>query len=376
MCTKERYRIENLTYTKKDGSKRVWIVGPTDVKDYKPPYWRVEKIPCGLCLECRLQYAKEWATRCMKEAKYHKENIMINLTYNDENLPRSKGIDPTTGEVFDSSTLVKKDVQDFMKRVIDYWKRHYDHKYEEHEVAPGEDYDRYSKKDDKYYKIDNPGIRRFFCGEYGGDDDYIDSHGNKKKATERPHYHLILFNMPVPDMVFDRWKYCEWNPKIKNALYKSKVLTKLWGKGFVDLNEVNYDTCCYVARYVTKKQKGKDKSNEYYTLKGRIPPYVDMSRRPGIGYQYFKDNQEKFFEEKPIWVTTKKGLKKVKSRYFDKQMEKIDPERFDDIKRSRKQKSEKMWDNILSKTDIDMHEYIENSESKSEIKNRFLKIRK
>lgn len=374
MCTRERYRIENLTYAKQDGSKRIWITDRAD--GYSPPFWRVEKIPCGLCTECRLQYAKEWATRCMKEAKYHKDNIMITLTYEDEHLPKSQGIDPTTGEVFESSTLVKKDVQDFMKRVIDYWARHYDHKYEEHEVAPGEDYDRYSKKDDKYYKVDNPGIRRFYCGEYGSDKEYINCHGIMRQATERPHYHVILFNMPVPDMVFDRWAYCEWNPKIKNALYKSKVLTKLWGMGHVDLNEVNYNTCCYVARYVTKKQKGKEASNEHYTLKGRIPPYVDMSRRPGIGYQYFKDNQEKFFEEKPIWLPTKTGLKKVKSRYFDKQMEKIDPERFDEIKRSRKKKSEKMWDNILSKTDIDMHEYIENSESKSEIKNRFLKIRK
>ena len=381
MCTRERYRIESRVHMdirNPTKPKVSFIDGRAGVEDYlkHPEYWRVDRTPCGLCLECRLQYAKEWATRCMKEARYYESNIMVTLTYNDENLPKSQGIDPETGEVFESSTLVKKDVQDFMKRVIDYWGRHYNHKYEDHEVKPGEDYDKYSKKLNKYFKIDNPGIRRFYCGEYGSDDEYIDSHGNQRKATERPHYHLILFNIPVPDMVFDRWKYCEWNPNIKNAIYKSKVLTKLWGKGHVDLNEVNYDTCCYVARYVTKKQKGKQASDEHYTQKGRIAPYVDMSRSPGIGWQYFKDNKEKFFEEKPIWSVTKKGMKKVKSRYFDKLMEKEDPDRFENIKKERRVKSEKMWDSILDKTDIHKWEYIENQESKVEVKNRLLKIRK
>ena len=85
---------------------------------------------------------------------------------------------------------------------------------------------------------------------------------------------------------------------------------------------------------------------------------------------------EKFFKDQPMWVITKKGLKKAKSRYFDKQMEKIDPERYEQIKENRKDKADKAWDTLLSKTDISMYQYIENSDSKSEIKNRFLKIRK
>lgn len=378
MCTRERYRIESLVHMDvRHPTKRkvTFIDGRGGVEEYlkRPEYWRVDRTPCGQCLECRLQYAKEWAFRCMKEAKYHKENIMVTLTYDDEYLPRA--IDPETGEVYEHGTLVKKHVQDFIKRVKDYWARHYNHKYEEHEVFD-ENYDRYDKKEDRYYKVDNPGIRRFYCGEYGSNDEYIDSHGNKRKATERPHYHLILFNMPVPDMEFNTWKYCEWNPNIKNALYKSKVLTKLWGMGHVDLNEVNYETCCYVARYVTKKQKGKQASDEHYYSKGRIPPYVEMSRNPGIGKKFFEENKEKFWEEKPMWTVTKKGLKKVKSRYFDKLMEKEDPDRFESIKKERKAKQDKMWNDILDKTDIPKYEYIENQESKAEIKNRLLKIRK
>jgi len=321
-----------------------FIDGRGGVEDYlkHPEYWRVDRTPCGLCIECRMQSAKEWAFRCVKEAKKYEDNIMLTLTYDDEHLPRSQGIDPKTGEVYESSTLVKKDHQDFMKRLR---------------------------------KKLGDNIRFFLAGEYGSDKEYVDHYGNNRKATERPHYHIILFNCKFEDMKFDRWAYCEWNPKIKNALYKSKIADKLWGKGWVDLNEVNFETCRYVAGYVTKKYKGSD-SKEHYELKGQIPPYTCMSRRPGIASEFFEDNKEKFFQERPMWAVTKNGLKKVKSRYFDKLMEKEDPERFEQIKKERRAKTDKMWENILDKTDIPKYEYIENSESKAEIKYRLLKIRK
>lgn len=348
MCTRTYYRIQGYKYSpKKNLSWQPFTTVVSNIDEDKikgdVKYTKIDRIPCGQCLECRLQHAKEWAFRCVKEAEKYKDNIMITLTYNDENLPRSKGIDTDTGEIYESSTLVKKDHQDFLKRLR------------------------------KHFK--NEKIRFFMCGEYGSDDDYIDSHGIKRKATERPHYHIILFNCKFEDMKFDRWKHCEWAPKIKNALYKSKTLDKLWGKGHADLNEVNFETCRYVAGYVTKKYKGSN-SKEHYELKGQIPPYTCMSRRPGIASEFFEENKEKFWEEKPMWAVTKKGLRKVKSRYFDKLMEKESEERFEKIKEERKAKSDKMWENILDKTDISKYEYINNQESKSEIKNRFLKIRK
>ena len=65
----------------------------------------VVSIPCGKCLGCRLDYAKQWANRCQMEAKKHDHNFFITLTYDDDNLPVS-GV---------NNTLRKKDLSSFIK---------------------------------------------------------------------------------------------------------------------------------------------------------------------------------------------------------------------------------------------------------------------
>ncbi len=60
------------------------------------------ELPCGRCLGCRLEKSKEWALRCVHEAKMHKENTFITLTYADEHLPQG-------------SSLVKSHFQKFIR---------------------------------------------------------------------------------------------------------------------------------------------------------------------------------------------------------------------------------------------------------------------
>lgn len=93
-------------------------------------------IPCGKCVGCRLDFAKQWSTRCVLEMAYHPFNYFVTLTYNDGCCP---------------SWLCKKDLQGFLKRLRNFLG--------------------YGEKDR---------IRFFACGEYG-------------EHTFRPHYHLILF---------------------------------------------------------------------------------------------------------------------------------------------------------------------------------------
>lgn len=97
-------------------------------------------MPCGKCLNCRINHAKEWAVRCVLESLYHDDNYFITLTYDDEHLP-SDGL------------LYRRDVQLFLKRL--------------------------RKRIGSF--------RYFGCGEYGG-------------KTHRPHYHLILFGAKLPDL--------------------------------------------------------------------------------------------------------------------------------------------------------------------------------
>ena len=45
---------------------------------------------CGRCIGCRLEYSRQWAVRCIHEAKMHKHNEFITLTYSEENIPNGQ----------------------------------------------------------------------------------------------------------------------------------------------------------------------------------------------------------------------------------------------------------------------------------------------
>lgn len=100
-------------------------------------------VPCGQCLGCRLDNAREWAIRCVHEARMHELNSFVTLTYRDEDLPE------------DMSVSVRE-FQLFMKRLR---------------------------------KRFGQGIRHFGCGEYG-------------EKTGRPHYHVLLFGLDFSDKKF------------------------------------------------------------------------------------------------------------------------------------------------------------------------------
>lgn len=38
-------------------------------------------VPCGQCIACRLNKARQWSIRCMHEARYHSDNAFVTLTY-------------------------------------------------------------------------------------------------------------------------------------------------------------------------------------------------------------------------------------------------------------------------------------------------------
>lgn len=102
------------------------------------------QVPCGTCLGCRLERAREWAVRCMHEAALHEENCFVTLTYDDAHVPAGRSLRP--------GDFVK-----FMKRL-----RH-----------------------------KAPGVRFFQCGEYG-------------EKLGRPHHHAVLFGCGFGDREFYR----------------------------------------------------------------------------------------------------------------------------------------------------------------------------
>lgn len=102
-----------------------------------------------------------------------------------------------------------------------------------------------------------PGVRFFQCGEYGD-------------QFSRPHHHALLFNLHFPDL-----------RKLHGGsdLYESRLLEQLWGHGLCTVGDVTFESAGYVARYTLKKIGQA-------TPAALVPPYLTMSRRPGIGAGY------------------------------------------------------------------------------------------
>lgn len=236
----------------------------------------VIQVPCGQCLECRIQQTRMWADRCVLEAKQYTDNYFVTLTYDDLHVPFNGSLD-------------KRDYQLFLKRL----RRKF------------------------------PGVTiRYMCsGEYGD-------------TTMRPHYHLILFNTPLTDLS-DKFKEATWKdkggklvigrmrthskpPTGKYPLYYSKTIHECWDyKGMISVGRFSYDTAAYISQYCTKKVNPKNKDK--YAELGIIPEFLACSTHPGIGAQYadFKDDLLYSFDK--IIIANKDGAHLASvPRYFDK----------------------------------------------------------
>jgi hypothetical protein len=155
------------------------------------------------------------------------------------------------------------------------------------------------------------GIRFFQCGEYG-------------EELQRPHHHAICFGIIPSDCRFDRMSF-------GYAIYRSETIERLWSKGIVWIGSVTFDSACYVARYIMKKINGPN-ANEHYH--GRIPEYVTMSRRPGVGRLYYDKYKDDLYNHDKCVVRHNFVLKPPK--YYDTLFDIDNPVRMATIKASRK----------------------------------------
>lgn len=153
------------------------------------------------------------------------------------------------------------------------------------------------------------GIRFFHCGEYG------DLNG-------RPHYHSALLNFDFPD------KKLYYSNNGFNY-YLSESLSELWPYGIHLISDLTYDSAGYIARYVLKKITGDSAVDAY---KDKKPPYVTMSRRPGIGYPWIEKYLESVYNLDRIVV---KGHESLPPRYYDSILKERYPEWLDVIKEQR-----------------------------------------
>lgn len=277
-------------------------------------------LPCGKCPHCLQKYRRTWSQRMYAESLMNDENCMITLTYDDKNLPSDSSLNPDHVIVF-----------------IRELRRMYKFSY-------------------------------YFCGEYGD-------------KTSRPHYHMALFGQDFSE------KYIRTS-KSGGLLYTSKVLNDIWKKGEVIVNELSPQSAGYIAGYVSKKLKGEQKgyatadfeiierilkdSHDRWTrgaktekqhlefmdkfcanFKWRHPEFSRMSTRPAIGKSYF----DKYYKEMyPLdEFVDANGFVSKPCRYFDKLLEKKDPELYRQVKEKRiaemQSKSEQAWQTQLRRNE-------------------------
>lgn len=293
-------------------------------------YYQIQ-IPCGQCLGCKLDHANEWATRIYCEQKQWKNNCVVMLSYNDPHLHFAKN---------GKTTLKKKDVQDFFKRLLK------NEKGIQEWINP------------QTLKQERP-IRRFYCGEYG-------MNGTRAKSGGNPHYHAAIFNWTPNDLKFYKMS------KTGYPMYKSKSLQKLWGHGLVVVQPLTYENACYIARYVQKKAGIAPKPRKYEQyqdiygnwqkkiIKDKTIPedeFIEMSTAPGIGRQYWEENKEKLKKQNGIYILIKDKVKLKKlPRYFKKCWEKENFEEYHNARYKNIINAKELMKELINQIDININD--------------------
>lgn len=287
----------NLAYQHKfkvnpnTGRPLIVVVG----KSGTPPFstanpssdWIEKYVRCGQCIGCRLDNARSWGVRGVHEAKMHDKASFLTLTVDDEHMYWST----QSGE----QTLNYDVVQKFFKRLR---------------------------------KNTGQSFRYICCGEYGSN-------------THRPHYHVLLYGL---DFKEDRYFY-KLN-KYGDPYFISPFLDDTWQQGNCCIGQVNFQTCAYVGRYVTKKLNGEQGKKEYEHID---EPFIHASNRPGIGAIWFEQFHKDVYPYDRCVINYNGNMRLVRPpRYYDKLLEKMDPEMYDYVKSKREEKAEKFTEDIYN----------------------------
>jgi hypothetical protein len=241
---------------------------------FKPPkdghHWTPIQVPCGTCILCRQEQSRQWAVRIAHEASLHDQNSFLTLTYRDDQLPQRGSLDYSH-------------LQKFFKRV------------------------RKAGYQFRYYAV----------GEYGD-------------TTHRPHYHVCMFGQA--------WTHRRIIIREKpHLLWTSLHLEELWGLGQVTIGELNYATASYTAGYIHKKLNKKqtyvvpdEKTGELLPI-GQ--PRALMSRRPGIGHDWYQSWKKYTYDHDHVVLGGSPGKP---PKYYDNKLKEENEKLYDNIKTKRR----------------------------------------
>lgn len=169
----------------------------------------------------------------MLESGLQSDNTFFTLTYSDETLTTTNLTGSANMTVVQLPTLVKSDVQKWLKR---------------------------------FRKAISPlKVRLVYVGEYGD-------------QTQRPHYHGAIFGYPNCSRGKTRYLVGP-NRSQKSCCPHCDLIMETWGRGHIMLGSLTAESAQYIAGYVTKKMTAKDDPR----LRGRSPEFFQPSLRSAIG---------------------------------------------------------------------------------------------
>nr|UQB76419.1 replication associated protein [Flumine microvirus 30] len=259
-----------------------------------------QKLPCGQCIGCRLDYSLDWAYRCLCEAQMHKENSFVTLTYDEFHLPSDGSLN--VGEW-----------QLFIKRLR---------------------------------RSTGKKIRYYHAGEYG-------------ERFGRPHYHGLLFGHDFADKQLFKRSESGSNVYISEVL--SGVWGKGFASvGEVTFESAAYVARYCMkklngpAKEVVDARTGLKPYERFDGVTGEVLPvrseYVTMSRRPGIAKSWFERYRDDVYPSG--CVVFRGGRKMPPPRYFDGLYEldnPVDMKRLKMLRYSRSNRREDVFSDVLQK---------------------------
>jgi len=235
------------------------------------------EIPCGSCILCREEQARQWAVRLTHEQTLHDEACFGTLTYDDKFLPTIEG----------TPTLNYAHTHDFVHRARKYVLRKYGRK-----------------------------ISYYLVGEYGD-------------KSNRPHYHFAMFGHAFTE----KMQIIRTSPTV---LWTSQELAKLWGHGYVSIGALTFESAQYTASYVTKKLRAKQQYVRVDEVTGELIPLVQprafVSTKPAIGKRWWELWHQGVIDHDHVIMN---GRRQKPPKYYDRLLEKKDKQLYDKMKEKR-----------------------------------------
>ena len=257
------------------------------------------ELPCGRCIDCRLNRAREWGIRAVHERQLHDDASYLTLTFSEDRLPQDRSIDVAH---------VQKFIRSLRKRTRRLRTR------PNGELTP---------------------LRYLACGEYGASKlDQVPWSDVPEEVGLRPHYHLVVWGVDLRERFVKR-------TEAGHPLYRSSIVDAAWSdQGLCWVGDVTFQSSAYVAGYVTKKIYGAAADLQYTRIRygtgecwDVCPEFLTMSKKPAIATGWLERYWTDVYPRDEVIL----GGKRMKPpKFYDRWLEANHPAVFEQVKKARR----------------------------------------